>query len=44
MARAASIFKAPIYDPWVLSVSLPIGAILFLLRTRRTNAEGEPAV
>jgi len=31
----ASVLKNPIYEPWVLSVSLPLGAILFWVTNRR---------
>lgn len=30
----ASVFKNPVYEPWVLSVSLPLGAVLFWITNR----------
>ena len=42
MALAAQLFSAaaaaPLYGPWMVSVSLPIGAILFLIYRRRLQA------
>jgi len=38
----AGFAKMPIYDPWVLSVSFPLGAVLFLSRRARI-AEPAPA-
>jgi len=37
----ASVFKNPMYEPWVLSVSLPLGAILFWVTNRR-RLDDEP--
>jgi len=39
----AGIMKTPIYEPWVLSVSFPLGAALFLSshRGRRPGTEGK---
>jgi len=35
--------KSPVYDPWRLSVSAPLGALAFLWTQRRTRAErGQP--
>jgi hypothetical protein len=43
MALAAQLFSAsaaamPAYSPWMVSVSLPLGAILFLVNRRRLQA------
>jgi hypothetical protein len=35
------IAKSPSYDPWRLSVSLPLGALLFLWRERRRPGDSE---
>jgi len=35
------IAKTPSYDPWRLSVSLPLGALLFLWRERRRPGQSE---
>jgi hypothetical protein len=39
MALAAQLFSAaaaaPLYGPWIVSVSLPIGAVLFLINRRK---------
>jgi hypothetical protein len=37
----ASVLKNPLYEPWVLSVSLPLGAILFWV-TNRSMPDNEP--
>jgi hypothetical protein len=39
----AGVMKVPIYDPWVLSVSFPFGAALFLWR-QRTRRSGDGAL
>lgn len=38
------IAKSPSYDPWRLSVSLPLGALLFLWRERRRPGKAEAAL
>jgi hypothetical protein len=40
----AGIKKMPIYDPWVLSVSFPLGAAVFLWRQRARRGEAEGAL
>lgn len=35
---------APQYGTWIISVSLPLGAILFLLRRKKLSASVEPAI
>lgn len=35
---------APQYGTWIISVSLPLGAILFLLRRKKLGAPVEPAI
>ena len=39
----SGIQKVPIYDPWVLSVSFPLGAVLFLWRQRGGRKPNEEA-
>jgi hypothetical protein len=39
-----SLDKSPSYDPWTLSVSLPLGALLFLLSRRWMHGSGGAAM
>jgi hypothetical protein len=38
----AGIKTIPVYDPWVLSISFPLGAVLFIRSRRREAAERSP--
>jgi hypothetical protein len=38
----ASVFKAGAYAPWIIGVSLPIGAIVFLLKRKRLTEPVNP--
>lgn len=38
----AGAFKQPIYEPWVLWVSLPLGAVLFWLTKGKPTTSGMP--
>ena len=40
----AGLQKMPIYDPWILSISFPLGAALFLWRQRAGRDAGEGAL
>jgi len=37
-----SVLKYPMYQPWVLTVSFPLGAVLFWLRSRRRPDNEQP--